>query len=141
MPAPAGALSHALRCSHRKGVHVRGNVFVTTTAGRQVAVGGGLAMGSFFIRALTAPRARAAAAPSQSRAAPTAAARAQAEADARRAREEAEEEDLAAAAARDLRRFDRELAERERQRQVEPDAVRASMIILTCTGAQLPCRT
>ena len=39
-------------------------------------------------------------------------------ADARRAREAAEDEDLAAAAARELRRFDSELDERERRRQV-----------------------
>lgn len=93
--------------------------WLTISVGPQVAVGGGLAVGSFFLRALTTPRAGSAAAPSRSRAAPTAAALAQMEADTRRAREEAEEEDLAAAAARDLIRFDRELAERERQRQVE----------------------
>ena len=75
---------------------------------RQVAVGGGLALGSFLIRALTAPRAGAAAAPRRSRAAPAAAASAQAESSARRAEEDEEEEDLAAAAARELRRFDRE---------------------------------
>ena len=95
---------------------------VTICVGPQVAVGGGLAVGSFFLRALTGPRAGAGAATSRARAnAPTAAALAQMEADARRAREEADEEDLAAAAVRDLIRFDRELVERERQRQVRPD--------------------
>ncbi|KAK9831496.1 hypothetical protein WJX81_002794 [Elliptochloris bilobata] len=84
-----------------------------------VAVGGGLALGSFLIRTVTAPRGAAASTSRSARGGGGAATGAAADMGARRAPEEAEEEDLAAAAARELRRFDRELAERERKRQVE----------------------
>lgn len=100
----------------------------------QAIIGGGLALGSFFIRALTTPAAGAATA-SGSRRSATTARSAAAEADAKRAREAAEEEDLAAAAERELRRFDRELQERERRRQV-----RTRVRLKVRSGATGACR-